>query len=59
MDLIPAKTIISRNKTPNSWFGHDYNFNGIYGRCGNKENTSYMYRKRRAILKGGIENHPL
>jgi DNA repair photolyase len=32
MDYIPAKTIVTKNKNPDSWFGHDYNMN-IYKGC--------------------------
>lgn len=32
MDYIPAKTIITKNKNPDYWFGHDYNMN-IYKGC--------------------------
>lgn len=32
MNLIPAKTIVTKNKAPESWFGHDYNMN-IYKGC--------------------------
>lgn len=33
MRLIPAKTVISKNKSPDSWFGHDYNMNLYKGCC--------------------------
>jgi DNA repair photolyase len=32
MKYIPAKTIVTKNKSPESWFGHDYNMN-IYRGC--------------------------
>lgn len=33
MNFIPAKTIIQKNKSPESWFGHDYNMNIYRGCC--------------------------
>jgi DNA repair photolyase len=33
MDLISAKTIITKNKNPDFWFGHDYNMNIYKGCC--------------------------
>jgi DNA repair photolyase len=33
MDTIPAKTIVTRNKAPNSWFGCDFNMNIYKGCC--------------------------
>lgn len=33
MKLIPAKTIITKNKAPEAWFGHDYNMNIYKGCC--------------------------
>jgi DNA repair photolyase len=33
MNFIPAKTIITKNKSPESWFGHDYNMNIYKGCC--------------------------
>lgn len=33
MNFIPAKTIIMKNKSPESWFGHDYNMNIYKGCC--------------------------
>lgn len=33
MDYIPAKTIITKNKNPDAWFGHDYNMNIYKGCC--------------------------
>lgn len=32
MNFIPAKTIVTKNKSPEAWFGHDYNMN-IYKGC--------------------------
>lgn len=33
MNYIPAKTIITKNKTPDAWFGYDYNMNIYKGCC--------------------------
>jgi DNA repair photolyase len=33
MNFIPAKTILTKNKTPDAWFGHDYNMNIYKGCC--------------------------
>lgn len=33
MNYIPAKTIITKNKNPGFWFGHDYNMNIYKGCC--------------------------
>jgi len=33
MNYVPAKTIITKTKSPESWFGHDYNMNIYRGCC--------------------------
>jgi DNA repair photolyase len=47
MDYIPAKTIITKNKNPDYWFGHDYNMN-IYKGCSHRciycDSRSECYR---------------